>query len=633
MLISLQGFAQEADWVSQHEDLSEEVEGQEAEGDLEHLEFRRRNKISLNEIQVDELMLFPFVNAYQAEQFEQYRKLLGDFIDVMELQAIPGWEASLVRKILPFVKIGHTDFRKGKILNIFKKGDHQFVLRSSLKKGAGLLGRYQYKNPFFQVGVQVEKDAGEKFIQGSKGISFLSGQLSLSKMGIIRQIVLGDFTVAMAQGLVLGLGRVVRKSSMPMMIKRQQAFLMPYRSTDENRFLRGGGIWLSGKKWEMGAFYSVNNLDGNLKKDTLLGEYVSSLQTSGMHITQEEIMDKNILKWRSIGLMASVLFRKIKLGVHGVHHDFNLPLIKSKDLYNKYALNGRTNSAIGIKAESTFRNIHWFMEMAKDKNGAAAMLAGAQAAIGKQLDISILVRGISKKYKAFWSNSFTEGAEPSDEKGIYTGISFRPFSGVQVDAYADWYKSSWLKYQTNAPIIGFDQLWMIQYKPDRNTIFYIRYKHEVKTEGVSDEGEWIQQIGERNVTGGRIHLERKLSEFWVWRNRVEWTKQQSASGMVSRGTLVYTEWFWKNFQQPFSLNGRLMFCETDDYASRLYAYENDVLYYGLIPAFYGRYFRIYGNINIDLGKSIGVQIKLFQNFPMIKESRGMRIQIIWRGLK
>ena len=457
LLSSLQGFAQELDWISQYEDHAKSIDGQEVEGDIEHLEYRRRHKISLNEIQVDELMLFPFINSYQAEQFDQYRKLLGDFIDIMELQAIPGWEESLVRKLLPFVKIGNAVLKKGKILSTIKKGDHQFTLRSSLKEGAGLLGRYQYKNPFFQVGVQIEKDAGEKFIQGSKGISFLSGQVSVSRIGIVRQIVLGDFMVAMGQGLVLGLGRVVRKSSMPMMMKRQQSFIVPYRSTDENRFFRGAGIWLSGKKWEMGTFYSNNKLDGNMKKDSILGDYVSSLQTSGIHITEAEIMDKNILSLRSIGFMGSVIVNRIKLGAHGVDHEFSSPLIKSGDLYNLYALNGRKNGSLGIKAESSFRNIHWFTELAKDKNGELAILAGAQSAIDKQLDFSILIRSIAKKYKAFWANSFTEGTEPSDEKGIYTGISFRPFMGVQLDAYADWYRSSWLKYQTNAPIIGFDQ--------------------------------------------------------------------------------------------------------------------------------------------------------------------------------
>lgn len=631
MIIMSTAEAQESEWSTVQEDQAGVMEDTDLEGDLEQIEYLRNSKLSLNSVGSEELMMFPFISAYQAEQFILYRKLLGNFIDVMEMQAIPGWDEGTVRRILPFVTIVDYEMRKRQLLGVLERGVHQFTLRSSIKEGAGVLAKYQFKTPFFQGGIQFEKDAGEKIIQGKKGISFLSGQVSIAKLGAIRQFIVGDFTVNMAQGLLLGLGRAVRKSSMPLMIKKQHPFLMPYRSTDENRFFRGVGIGLSWKRWEAGAFYSVNKLDGNLKTDAVFGSYVSSLQTSGLHKTEAEIMDKNVLQLRSFGGMGSVSVGRIKLGIHGVKHVFSLPVIREDDLYNLYALRGKTAGGLGLKVESTLRNLHWFGEGSRDWAGHFAFLGGMQMAAHRLLDISILVRNISKQYRSFWANSFTEGTEPTDEKGLFMGISFKPMAAVQIDAYADRYRSDWLKYQTNSPITGFDQLILFQIKPDRQTIFYVRLKRESKEEGISDKSSIVQKTGEKKITGGRVHLERRLSEYWVWRNRVEWTNQISAEGVLSRGSLVYTEWFWKNMQKPFSFNARFMFCETDDYSARLYAYENDVMNYGLIPAFFGKYFRVYGNVNIDIGSKIAFQMKVSQNFPVVSNSLGIRFQFLWKG--
>ncbi|MFZ9296582.1 MAG: hypothetical protein ACO259_10300, partial [Bacteroidia bacterium] len=244
--------------------------------------------------------------------------------------------------------------------------------------------------------------------------------------------------------------------------------------------------------------------------------------------------------------------------------------------------------------------------------------------------VSFLARSITKAYRSFWASAFTEATEPTDEKGVYMGLSFRPVGSVQLDGYVDWYYSKWVKYQVNAPISGIDQLIMLQCKPDRKTLFYIRYKKEIKTAGASGGQEFIQPAGDKISAGVRIHLERKLTEKCTWRNRVEWGKQLSLAGVQTRGSVVYTEWFWKDFQKPYSLNARVLFCETDDYTARLYAYEQDVMYYGLISAFYGNFLRVYVNMNIDIRSNISFQLKLSQSMSFEAKSTALRVQMIWK---
>lgn len=630
MIMAVWSSGQEREWITMQEDQAGVYEGQEADGEMEHLDFWRRRKLSLNEVLVDELMMFPFVTAYQAEQLILYRRLLGNLIDVLELQAVPGWDEVTIRRILPYVSIVEKEQFKKQLKKSLTKGSSQFIWRGSLKKGAGLLARYQFRSSHFQFGVQVEKDAGEKIWLPKKGFEFLSGQLAVQKIGVVRQFIVGDFSVSMGQGLLLGMGRAVRKSGMPMMVKRQQAFLMPYRSTDENRFLRGVGMWLARGNWEVGGFYSVNHLDGNLMEDSIRGRYVSSLQTSGIHISPAELLDRNSLRHRAIGLMGAVQIGKWRVGIHGVDHAFGLPIIRSNYLYNIYSINGKRDAGVGMKLESSVRNLHVFGEAVRNREGNMAYLVGALLAVDRKLDFSLVVRNMAKAYKTFWGSSFTEVTEPGDEKGVYMGLSFRPAAGIQLEGYIDLYHSDWLKYQINAPTIGFDQLFICQVKPDKVTTIYYRYHREMKTDGVS-LGQGVSAIGERISTGGRLHTERKLSDNWIWRSRVEWVKQQTVLGSISRGALVYTEWFWKNIEHPFSFNGRIMICETDDYASRLYAYENDVFYYGLIPSYYGRFVRIYGNVNVKLNKHWMMQGKASLRVPIGLKEGLFRVQMVWRN--
>ena len=57
---------------------------------------------------------------------------------------------------------------------------------------------------------------------------------------------------------------------------------------------------------------------------------------------------------------------------------------------------------------------------------------------------------------------------------------------------------------------------------------------------------------------------------------------------------------------------RLQYFETDGYNSRLYAYENDVLYSFSIPVFYDKGLKYYVNINYDINKKITLWIKWAQ---------------------
>ena len=80
--------------------------------------------------------------------------------------------------------------------------------------------------------------------------------------------------------------------------------------------------------------------------------------------------------------------------------------------------------------------------------------------------------------------------------------------------------------------------------------------------------------------------------------------------------------------KPFSGNIRLQYFKTDGYDSRLYAYENDVLYGYSIPVYYGKGYRYYVNINYDINKRLSVWGRFAQTVYPDKNSIGSGLDMI-----
>ena len=57
------------------------------------------------------------------------------------------------------------------------------------------------------------------------------------------------------------------------------------------------------------------------------------------------------------------------------------------------------------------------------------------------------------------------------------------------------------------------------------------------------------------------------------------------------------------------MNGRFAFYSTDGYNSRLYAYENDLLYSFSVPALYGKGIRAYFNLQQKFGTQFTLWLK------------------------
>jgi len=611
---------------------------------LQELDQFRRNPVNLNTADADELKQLRIITDLQIENLISYRKIFGRLINIYELQAVPAWDVNTILKLLPFVTIAIPVSFKEETGKRFRNGDHSLLFRVSqiLEKSDGFdkstsgtkyLGspqkvlfryRYNYKN-LLQYGLTGDKDAGEQFFKGgqNKGFDFYSFHFFARKIGIIKSLALGDFTVNMGQGLIQWQGLAFKKSSDVMGIKRQSAVLRPYTSAGEFYFHRGAGITIEKGKIEATAFVSIRKLSANFVADTVNNEdFISSFLTSGYHRTTSENEDRNNLTQTVFGGNVIYHSNRWHIGINGIYYNFSLPVQKRDEPYNLYAISGKNWSNFSIDYSYTFKNLHVFGEAAADKNFNKAFINGLLISVDPRVDISFAQRTINAGYQSINGNAFTENTYPTNETGFYTGITIRPTSAWRLDAYGDVYKFPWLKYLVDAPSSGRDFLAQLTYTPNKQLEIYTKYRVETKQSNQPDNSTTTNYLVTIPRQNWRMQVSYKLNQAIALRNRVELLWYDNNGMNKENGFLDFFDFVYRPLLKPFSGIIRLQYFETDGYNSRIYAYENDVLYSYSIPAFFDKGFRYYFTLNYDISKKMSLWLRWAQTIYSDQNSIG-----------
>jgi hypothetical protein len=627
----------------QLENLTEALE-EDIEDDnyLQYLQFFLKHPLNINTANEEDLRLFKFLTDLHIQNFLNYRRLLGNFISIYELQAIPVWDVETIKQLLPFVTASQAIEINEFFRKRFTAGEQFLLIRGTRtledKRGfdktlrSHFLGskdqllfryRYQYKN-LLQYGVVGDKDAGEQFFRGAqaKGFDHYSYHLFARNIGNIRAIALGDYTANLGQGLIQWGALAFKKSADAVSIKRQASVLHPYNSAGEFYFNRGVGITIIKGNIEGTFFGSSRNISGNLALDTLnQQEKFTSFQTSGFHRTATEIEDRKQVRLSSFGSNINFQKNALKIGVNTIHHQFSKPLSKRADAYNHFAINGKGWRNHSFDYSYTYKNIHVFGEAAMDQENNKAIVQGAIMSVDPKVDLSFLYRNISKSYQALFGNAFTESTTPSNEKGFYSGITIRPGAGLRIDAYSDFYKFPWIRYRLHGPGYGRDYLLQLTYKPSKQVEIYGRYRNERKDINASENDSAIHYLVANLRQNIRVHMVYKLTSSFTLKARTEIVHFNKKSEGGEQGFLMYAEGGYK-YGFRLSANLRLQYFETDSYNSRIYAYESDVLLSYSIPPFYDKGFRYYFNINYDVSRKLSFWMRWSQTIFNNRESIG-----------
>lgn len=601
---------------------------------LLQLEHFIRHPLNLNEASAADLQELQFLKPIQVEALLRYRQVLGKFTDLYELQAVPYWDTGTLEKIRPYIYVSSAVEERGNWTTRFRKGELVLWIRASqvLERSAGyrkpdsagsgyymgspqkLLLRYQYTfGHSLQYGLLAEKDAGEQFFRGAQrqGFDFYSAHFYIRLTGVVKALLLGDYTVNMGQGLLQWQGFALQKEAGVMQVKREGTVLHPYSGTGETNFHRGIGISMEKGRWQSNLFASFRKIDGNRVIDSgvLHSAHISAMQLSGYHRTAAEVADKGIEQQMALGASLGYHAPRFQVTVNGVLYRFSLPLEKQPLPYNLFALSGRRFGNGSIDYSYTWQNIHFFGEAAVDAHFNKGLLQGMLICVSAFADLSFLYRNISPGYQSLNTSAFTQSTAPVNEKGFYSGLVVRPARGWQLEAYADLYRYPWLKYRVDEPSVGRSYFIQLSYQLNKQTELYSRFMSSANAINTIPEGQILTAVVPQARKDWRTQVNSNINPAISMRCRVEMVWFNAGEMGVSRGFLTALEWLYKPPLKRFSGNFGLMYFETDDYNSRIYAFESDILNSFSVSVFDEKGYRYYINLHYDINKRISAWIK------------------------
>ncbi len=576
------------------------------------------NPIDLNTASEDELHQLYILNDFQVLSLLDHIEKHGSLESIFELQAINGFDVELIRMLLPFVKVSaQAEYQKFSFSELWNKGNSDLFIRyqqvveqqqgyvldeNGEKDYLGNPGRfytryrYKYKKNL-SFGITAEKDPGEEFFSGSqKGFDFYSAHLSYKGKGFLRGLSIGDYHVQFGQGLALWSGLSFGKSAYVMNVKKRGMGLRPYTSVDENLFMRGAAAVLGVGALELTTFYSSKYIDANLISDDSLAldePIISSFQQSGFHRNEGELIDKDAIKETHYGANLSYKKRRFQVGLSAIKTNYQADLQRSLQLYNQFVFNSNEGLNFGLDYNWIKNNFNFFGETAMSENGAISTLNGVLLALDPRLSVSILHRHYDKSYQGLQTAAFAESSQPANEQGIYMGTTLKLTEKHTLSAYYDQFRFPWMKFRTDAPSIGHDYLIQLNYRMNRKNEFYVRYRSRTKAINSSDEEVLIDYPIKENKHYFRLNASYQINEAVKFKSRLEWMNYDEEGKKDEHGFLFSHDVIVKRIDWPISLTLRYALFVTDSYDSRIYSYENDLLYTWSIPAYSSRGYRYY----------------------------------------
>jgi hypothetical protein len=589
----------------------------------ETIERYKEDPINLNTCSAETLHDLPFLTDQDITHVLAHRLKYGAFIDNLELQVCE-LSRNKIYWLLSVASINKQDRRseQNTLHTIILTAQRQFPDKSGFNHSKGFVGdpnRYiiRYRgnlNNKVDVGYTGEKDVGEalRLSQGTFGLDYNSGYVKMHDVLWFESIVIGDFTGDFGQGVTIGSGMRVGKSALVINSVKNNRGIKPYRSVSEVGALRGVATTIRRNKTVLTTWYSRKKLDANVVDDTDLPIFTSYL-TSGLHRTKSEIQDKRAIVSNQFGFnlehkmgLSSIEFTSIAQKVSGQH-------LRSNRVYQLFQSNQGFFHKHGFAHRTYINNSMFFGEITIGSNRSTGFVEGIIKPLSKSLSFTALYRRLGKGFIDRYSKTFTESSLSRNETGYYIGLQFNASYKLTISSYVDRYQFNWLTSSTLTPSRGTDYLVDVKYKVSKRLQWYVRLKSETKqTHQLLKTS--AKQLVNATTIKIRIHLTTAPTKRLSLKTRYEASIFDNEH-QSSQGSMLYQDVRITFPKRRLKLTMRLAMANIDQYANRIYAYENDVAYSYSVPFYQDNQTRTYALIqypikpNIDLWCKVGLDYK------------------------
>ena len=636
--------------------LENSAEQSGSEPDFEDLlinaEYYLRHPLNLNNAGQQELASLGFLNELQISNLLEYRSKFGKLLSVYELQAIDGFSPEIIGMMLPYVSTGQAGNLKFNFRDMLHHGDHLAMIRYQqvIEKQKGYTERdetgenrylgspyrlyFKYRYNYLQkikIGITAEKDAGEMFFRGTNplGFDFYSGYISINRIGILRQSVMGDYNLQFGQGLCLWSGLSYGLSSDFVAIKKIATGVTPYNSAYENAFMRGAAFTLEFGPVNLSLFYSRKMLDGDLSTDSSgILPMVETLYEDGLHNTPAKALAKDAIKEQIFGGHASYRRQGAEIGLTAYAMMLGAEIPQGDKPYQLHDFSGRTNFNIGIDYSWARSNISFFGETSISRSLGIATHNGLMINAGRVLSFSVSYRYYQINHHSFYASPFGQGSRPANENGLYLGVYLRINHKFQLGGWADFYRFPWLKYRVNGPSSGQDYSISATYKPARTVVADLRYRYSDSRQNSGSDSSAIRPLVNINRQSLRLNISCLLVRGLTSTTRTEITRNRPEGQKAAWGYMFYQDFRYHPLKIPFGGSVRFTVFDCEDWETRIYAREGDVLNAFSMPALSSRGIRWYVLLHYRPLKYITIYVRFAQTYYDNKSFTGSGLGII-----
>lgn len=577
---------------------------------MELFEKMSGNRINPNFAGLDELMLLPGLTLGEANQLIQERVTNGMFNSPDDLMRVKGVDERKIEWISPFLTFEHSPPKAGRTRSRmqFLTDNGRFETysryRQTLQKTEGsrrspqeggytgspahYYQRIRYTSNHLSLNLTQMKRPGEPLPDLTKFDSS-SWHISLRNVGFVKTATIGNYSASFGQGLLLWNGGSFGKGMQATgSVSKNDRGIHPLSSANADAAFRGIAI-TAGNRVQITGFYSykrrtsVRHDDGSVNFPRVAAYYRTLNDRTMKHNLGQETFGGRLRLNRDLG----------QIGISAFHNRFENPVIQGSRSYQQLLFQGTSLTGASIDYRLQAGSLYLYGEVAATGRSAKAVLSGSEFSAGPSTDLILLYRYYEPEYQSVFGSAFSEqSGYPRNERGVYTGVSHRFSSRLLIRAFRDQFHFPGPRFQSDQPSSGTEWLLYTEYRPRRDLNIYalLRLKSREQESTVEDPfGREVRTLSSISRNSIRLQAEKQLGRDIRLRSRLEVIR---SGRPTETGYLIFQD-LRVQVHRNLRVDARITLFDTESYASRVFQFENDLLYVMTNTMLYGQGQRIY----------------------------------------
>lgn len=609
-------------WLPLFEQLCDydDIEEHDMEDMFEQLCELEQTPLDLNKATDEDLLRLFFLSPKQREDLTEYLDRYRPLRSIGELALVESVDPLRKQLLESFCFISEANEERPfpTLKQIAKYGKNELVAATQVplydREGDrnGYLG-YKYKHWFrytFKYGDYVKagltgaQDAGEPFFSNCNklGYDHYAYYLLVRKLGRFKAIALGQYKLRLGLGLAMNTGFTLGKTATTTMSIPTNA-ITTNSSRSEAYYLQGAATTISvTKHLDATAFVSYRKVDATLNADGT----VKTLLRTGYHRTQSEIEQRHNTSQFVAGGNINWKANGLRIGATAFNTAFNRPLKpNAAQAYRRYAPQGMSFFNASLYYAYTHYRFCFNGETAMNGDAAVATLNTITFQATNNLQLTAIQRFYSYRYHSLFSASFSDGGHIQNENGVYAAIAWHPIAKLTLTAYTDYAYHPWPRYGVSAPSHSWDNMLQTSFQPNRKWTISARYRLRLRQKDYKENDKAKTQLADKNEQRARLTVG---YESGIWKTKTQIDAAYTLITPPLSSTIVSKGWMALQTLAVclgrFTLAGNAAYFHTDDYDSRLYAYERTTLYNFSFPSFFGEGIRGALFLRADISKNL-----------------------------